>query len=230
MTEQQETENRDTFLQRLLTPPGSVIFSDEERSRILLAYDMAKYAHRAQDRKDGTRYFEHPRKVALRLIDVFGLYHAAAVIAALLHDGYEDCPKYVTPMTVQIIGGDECSRMIRFLSKVPKEGRRELIQMRWGLVPLWAKDLSMGTRRINARAESLERKPAFREAFRQRRCLVPTDGFYEWEKKGKVRQPWRIGPAEDGLMALASGKGRVRFTLWVSVSTEVRTLSVTVKV
>lgn len=87
--------------------------------------------------------------------------------------------------------------------RLDKEGRRELIQMRWGLVPLWAKDLSMGARCINARAESLERKPAFREAFRQRRCLVPTDGFYEWEKKGKVRQPWRIGPAEDGLMALA---------------------------
>jgi putative SOS response-associated peptidase YedK len=87
--------------------------------------------------------------------------------------------------------------------RLDRDGRRELIPMRWGLVPLWAKDLSMGARCINARAESVSEKPAFREAFERRRCLVPTDGFFEWEKKGKVKQPWRIGPAEDGLMALA---------------------------
>lgn len=115
-------ENRDTFLTRLHAPPGSVILSEEEIARIELAYDLAKYAHRAQDRKDGTRYFEHPRKVALQLIDGIGLYDFAAIIAALLHDGYEDCPKYVTPMKVQIIGGAEAARMIRLLSKVPKEG------------------------------------------------------------------------------------------------------------
>ncbi|HXV23049.1 MAG TPA: SOS response-associated peptidase [Alphaproteobacteria bacterium] len=87
--------------------------------------------------------------------------------------------------------------------RLDQQGRRELILMRWGLVPLWAKDLSMGARCINARAESVARKPAFRDAFQHRRCLVPTDGFFEWEKKGKVRQPWRISPAEGGLMALA---------------------------
>jgi putative SOS response-associated peptidase YedK len=87
--------------------------------------------------------------------------------------------------------------------RLDKQGRRELIPMRWGLVPLWAKDLSMGARCINARAESISEKPAFRDAFAHRRCLVPTDGFFEWEKKGKAKQPWRIGPAEDGLMALA---------------------------
>jgi putative SOS response-associated peptidase YedK len=87
--------------------------------------------------------------------------------------------------------------------RLDKQGRRELILMRWGLVPLWAKDLSMGARCINARAESIAEKPTFRDAFEHRRCLVPTDGFFEWEKKGKVKQPWRIGPAEDGLMALA---------------------------
>ena len=87
--------------------------------------------------------------------------------------------------------------------RLDQENRRELIQMRWGLVPSWAKDLSMGARCINARAESVAEKPAFRDAFRRRRCLVPTDGFFEWEKTGKVRQPWRIGPAEGGLMALA---------------------------
>jgi putative SOS response-associated peptidase YedK len=87
--------------------------------------------------------------------------------------------------------------------RLDQQGRRELIPMRWGLVPLWAKDLSMGARAINARAESIDQKPAFRDAFERRRCLVPSDGFFEWEKKGKLRQPWRIGPAEDGLMALA---------------------------
>jgi putative SOS response-associated peptidase YedK len=87
--------------------------------------------------------------------------------------------------------------------RLDKEGRRELILMRWGLVPLWAKDLSIGARCINARADSVAEKPAFRDAFERRRCLVPADGFFEWEKKGKVKQPWRIGPAEDGLMALA---------------------------
>jgi putative SOS response-associated peptidase YedK len=87
--------------------------------------------------------------------------------------------------------------------RLDQQGRRELILMRWGLVPMWAKDLSMGARAINARAESIAQKPAFRDAFERRRCLVPTDGFFEWEKKGKLRQPWRIGRAEDGLMALA---------------------------
>jgi len=116
------SENRDTFLTRLQTPPASVILSEEEITRIELAYDLAKYAHRAQDRKDGTRYFEHPRRVALHLLDSIGLYHAPAVIAALLHDAYEDSPQYVTPMKVRIIGGEEAARMIRFLSKIPKEG------------------------------------------------------------------------------------------------------------
>jgi len=115
-------ENRDTFLERLHTPPGNVIFSVTEIARIELAYDQAKYAHRAQERKDGTRYFEHPRKVALLLLDAIGLYDAAAVIAALLHDAYEDSPKYVTPEKIGVIGGEEASRMVRFLSKVPKDG------------------------------------------------------------------------------------------------------------
>jgi putative SOS response-associated peptidase YedK len=87
--------------------------------------------------------------------------------------------------------------------RLDKEGNRELIQMRWGLVPSWAKDLSGGARCINARAESVAAKSTFRDAFLRRRCLIPADGFFEWEKKDKVRQPWWIGPAEGGLMAMA---------------------------
>ena len=62
----------------------------------------------------------------------------------------------------------------------------------WGLVPPWATDVSTGSRMINARCESLDTKPVFKEAFAQRRCLVVADGFYEWQKVSKTRQPYYI--------------------------------------
>ena len=68
-----------------------------------------------------------------------------------------------------------------------KDHQRSLEMMRWGLVPFWAKDIKVGFANINAKAEGIEKKPAFREAFRQRRCLVPVDNFYE-RKKGRQRQ------------------------------------------
>jgi putative SOS response-associated peptidase YedK len=85
-----------------------------------------------------------------------------------------------------------------------KEHERSLEVMRWGLVPFWAKDIKVGFANINAKAEGIETKPAFREAFRQRRCLVPVDNFYEWKKvaAGKT-QPYAIGLKGGGLMALA---------------------------
>ena len=64
--------------------------------------------------------------------------------------------------------------------------------MRWGLVPSWAKDLSIGSRMINARAETVAEKPAFRQAFRERRCLIMADGFYEWRTTGRSKQPYHI--------------------------------------
>ncbi|NEE02570.1 SOS response-associated peptidase [Phytoactinopolyspora halotolerans] len=80
---------------------------------------------------------------------------------------------------------------------------RRLATVRWGLIPSWAKDPSIGNRLINARVETAAEKPSFRRAFAARRCLLPADGFYEWrgEKKGK-RQPFYIHP-RDGMLAMA---------------------------
>ena len=73
------------------------------------------------------------------------------------------------------------------------EGKGRCLKlMRWGLVPHWAKDPSLGSRLINARAETLAQKPAFRDAFKMRRCLVPADGFYEWKKEGSRKRPFFI--------------------------------------
>ncbi len=72
------------------------------------------------------------------------------------------------------------------------DGKRYMKEMRWGLIPTWAKDPSIGNQMINARAETLAEKPAFRAALKKRRCLIPADGFFEWQKLGKVKQPMRI--------------------------------------
>jgi putative SOS response-associated peptidase YedK len=72
-------------------------------------------------------------------------------------------------------------------------GGRELVLLHWGLIPSWAKERAIGSRMINARAETLAEKPAFRSAFRARRCLIVADGFYEWQKLGTRKQPHFIG-------------------------------------
>jgi putative SOS response-associated peptidase YedK len=72
---------------------------------------------------------------------------------------------------------------------VNDDGTRHLTQMRWGLIPSWAKDPAIGNRMINARAETVATKPAFRVALRKRRCLIPADGFYEWKPAGRRKQP-----------------------------------------
>ena len=69
---------------------------------------------------------------------------------------------------------------------------RQFHMLRWGLIPFWADDVSIGARMINARAETVTTKPAFRAAFRQRRCLVVADGFYEWQKQERRKQPYYI--------------------------------------
>jgi putative SOS response-associated peptidase YedK len=82
-------------------------------------------------------------------------------------------------------------------------GGREAAWLRWGLVPAWADDPAIGHRMINARSETADTKPAFREAFRRRRCLVAADGFYEWKRGAKPKQPYYIRLADDGPFAFA---------------------------
>jgi putative SOS response-associated peptidase YedK len=85
----------------------------------------------------------------------------------------------------------------------PKEPVRQLSMMRWGLIPSWAKDASSSARMINARAETAATQPAFRDAMKSRRCLIPADGFYEWKKTGKTKQPYCFEVNEGKLFAFA---------------------------
>jgi putative SOS response-associated peptidase YedK len=92
---------------------------------------------------------------------------------------------------------------VPIISQHPKEPRRDLSLVRWGLIPSWAKDASGAARMINARSESAAIKPAFRDALKLRRCLVPADGFYEWMRAGKTKQPYLFEVNEGELFAFA---------------------------
>lgn len=82
-------------------------------------------------------------------------------------------------------------------------GGRELVTLHWGLIPAWAKDPKTGYRTINARAETVASKPAFRQAFRRRRCLIAADGFYEWKRTDGRKQPYYIKLKEGEPFAFA---------------------------
>lgn len=86
---------------------------------------------------------------------------------------------------------------------VQREDRRAVTAYRWGLVPHWSSDLRAGSRMFNARAETITASPAFREAFRRRRCIVPVDSFYEWKREGTIRQPYRVVRTDARPLALA---------------------------
>ena len=85
----------------------------------------------------------------------------------------------------------------------PKEPVRQISTMRWGLIPSWAKDTSGAARMINARSETAHTLPAFRDAMKLRRCLVPADGFYEWQRRGSAKQPFCFEVGDGGLFAFA---------------------------
>ena len=83
---------------------------------------------------------------------------------------------------------------------------RQLRVVKWGLVPAWAKDPSVGSRMINARVETVAEKPSYRQAFAKRRCLLPADGYFEWmpvEATRSKKQPYFIHPADGGVLAMA---------------------------
>jgi len=82
--------------------------------------------------------------------------------------------------------GQQISAVIR------DDNVNKLVNFRWGLIPSWAKDPSMGNRMFNARAETIAEKPSFREAFKKRRCLIVADGFYEWQKMEKGKKPFHF--------------------------------------
>ncbi len=97
----------------------------------------------------------------------------------------------VEPFTPRFnIAPSQAVAVVRPESGPADRRRRELAWLRWGLIPHWAKDASLGNRMINARAESVMEKPAYRSAFQQRRCLIVADGFYELMKAGRAKQPF----------------------------------------
>ena len=107
------------------------------------------------------------------------------------------------------------SRKLTILRRAGDSGERELVLARWGLVPAWAKDPAIGQKMINARAETIAEKPAFRSAFRARRCIVPASGFYEWHRRGGgPKQPYLIRRRDGEPLGLAG-----LWEAWVDHST-----------
>ena len=89
------------------------------------------------------------------------------------------------------------------LTIVKYDNENKLEKFHWGLVPFWAKDISIGSRMINARAETVSQKPSFRNAFKKRRCLIPADGFYEWKGEKGHKQPYYVSTPSDKPFAFA---------------------------
>jgi putative SOS response-associated peptidase YedK len=114
------------------------------------------------------RYELHTQPAAIAL--AFGLAHVPALAAR-----YNIAPMQNVPIV-----------------RLNAAGERELVEVRWGLVPRWAKDPSIGARMINARAETVAERPAFRNAVQRHRCLLPADGFYEWRRGPSAKQPMHI--------------------------------------
>lgn len=105
----------------------------------------------------------------------------------LLELGVEDTPLDWTPR----YNIAPTQKVMAVRHRYKGEGR-EAVLLRWGLVPSWAPDLTIGARMINARAETIAEKPSFRTPLKKRRCVILADGFYEWQKQGKSKQPYYI--------------------------------------
>jgi len=125
----------------------------------------------------------------------FAFYSPSEATAALFGAGSSNAefrPRYNIAPTTQLAA-----------VRRDKSGEPELVALRWGLVPFWAKDPAIGNRMINARAETVAEKPSFRAAYRARRCLLLADGFYEWHKHGDEKTPWFISRSNDEPFAFA---------------------------
>lgn len=117
------------------------------------------------------------------LFDRYGLSHATPALN--LAPRYNGCP------TQEFVA-------------IRRDGEeRTLAKLRWGLVPGWAKDLKLGAKMINARSETVHEKPAFRSAFRRRRCVVPVNGWFEWRRENGEKQPYWLRPAGAEVFSLA---------------------------
>ncbi len=113
--------------------------------------------------------------------DRFGVYGVSDLVPR-----YNISPTQAVPVVVELPGGN-----------------REMRLMRWGLIPGWARDISIGDRLFNARAETLAEKPSFRTAFKRRRCLLPASGFYEWQGERGAKQPFFVHLRDEEAFALA---------------------------
>ena len=138
------------------------------------------------------RYELHTHPAALAL--AFGLAHPPSLTAR-----YNIAPMQMVPIVRRNAAGE-----------------RELVQVRWGLVPRWSKDPSIGARMINARAETVAERPAFRNAYLRHRCLVPADGFYEWRRTAHGKQPMRIARTDGEPFGMAG-----LYERWLSPDGEV---------
>ena len=121
--------------------------------------------------------------------------HANPEVVALQF-GLEDTPQLKASYNV-------CPGTDITVVRLDREKKRVARQHRWGLIPHWAKDPSIGNKLANARGESLLERPAFRDAFRRARCLVPASGFYEWQTVAGRKHPWYFMPTDAQLFALA---------------------------
>jgi putative SOS response-associated peptidase YedK len=95
------------------------------------------------------------------------------------------------------------SQPVTAVRSAPTGSGREIALLRWGLIPSWSKDPSIGNRLINARAETAREKPSFRNAFRRQRCLIPASGFYEWQRQERGKQPYFVRMRDERLFAFA---------------------------
>jgi putative SOS response-associated peptidase YedK len=121
---------------------------------------------------------------------------------------------YETPRKLseyfELSGGQECAPSWNIAPSAricaiaaDAEGKRHLIRMRWGMIPSWAKDASIGNRLTNARGETVSEKPSFKSSFKRRRCIIPASGFFEWQSLRGVKQPWFVSLRSGEPMALA---------------------------